>query len=323
MAPKRTITINGRVYDAVTGLPVKTPQPTPKVGPVPKKPTSKTVPQTRGQAAAGAVHSSMQRSITLARRAAKKPVASVNKIVRRPQPGRAMDIAPTKNLSKFAPHPVVKPTEKPDKPAQVHPAAERAIAKAQVKKQAQIKAATPPTSKEIKEAAIAKAMTTPKPKAKKAPKNKWTRRVLIIAAIIVVIVSALYLVYRFIPSVSVSIAAAQAGVDARYPDYVPDGFSLKQPVTYSDGQVDLTFISNSNPTAYTISQKRSSWDSSAVLDKVVEPVVGDNYATSQERGLTIYTYSKGAAWVNGGILYEITSDANLSNDQVRHIATSL
>ena len=94
-------------------------------------------------------------------------------------------------------------------------------------------------------------------------------------------------------------------------------------MTYSDGEVNLTFKSNSNDSAYAINQKRSSWDSSAVLDNVVTPAVGENYTTTKERGLTIYTYEKGAAWANAGILYTITGNASLSGDQIRRIATSL
>ena len=89
-----------------------------------------------------------------------------------------------------------------------------------------------------------------------------------------------------------SFASAQAGISASYPEFTPDGFSLHQPVTYSDGKVDLKFKSNSNDDYYTIAQTRSSWDSSAVLDNVVEPAAGANYITTKERGLTIYTYNK-------------------------------
>lgn len=336
MASPKTIMINGRAYDSVTGLPVETPKTT-STPSTPPKPAvaspsiSKKPSHAAESAPSNAVHSTIQRASTLARRVAKKPAAP-QRIARRPQAGRHMDIAQSPNVKKFAPHPVVKdiapkkPVAKPDAPAQVHPTAARALAKAANKKQVQQKVVQPQTAKQVKDAAITKALATPKPKekkAKKAPKNKWVKRLIIIGGSIIVVLAALYAVYRFIPAVSVSIAATQAGISARYPDYVPDGYSLSQPVTYSDGEVNLKFNSNSNSSSYTISQKRSSWDSSAVLDNVVQPLVSDNYTTTQERGLTIYTYDKGAAWVNGGILYVISGDASLSNDQVRHIATSL
>ncbi|HWT39912.1 MAG TPA: DUF4367 domain-containing protein, partial [Dongiaceae bacterium] len=146
---------------------------------------------------------------------------------------------------------------------------------------------------------------------------------IIIGVIILVIFGALYAIYRLVPSISVGIAASQAGVSATYPEYIPDGFTLSQPVSYSDGQVVLKFTSNSNDTSYTITQTRSSWDSSAIVDNIVQPKVGDNYVTTKERGLTIYSYNNSASWVNGGVLYTIDSSASLSGDQIRHIATSL
>ncbi len=379
MATQKTITINGRAYDAVTGLPVESskasvtpsvvvPKRAPQVAPVtrpavapvakvttpttvaapkptaktpvkPVKPAAPTVP--RGKAVSETVQGNVQKSKTLMRRAAKKPTAP-QKIVRRTQPGKHMDFARNTNVAKFAPHPVVKEVKTAsaspvkaapvgsahsagpvDKPAQPHPSAIRALAKADAKKQAQVKAARPATSKEVKDAAIEKALSTPKTKAKKTPKNKWIKRGIIIGSCLLLVLVALFAVYKFIPSVSVSIAAAQAGIEARYPDFTPDGYSLNQPVTYADGEVNLTFKSNSNDSTYSINQKRSSWDSSATLDNVVIPEVGQNYATTKERGLTIYTYDKGAAWVNGGILYTISGDAQLSGDQIRRIATSL
>lgn len=366
MATQKTITINGRAYDAVTGLPVESPkapstpktvvpkrapQVTPAARPVaaPIKKTAAPAPKpaakplaksttpaaSRGTSVSESVHSNVQKSKTLMRRAAKKPTAP-QKIVRRTQPGKHMDFARNTNVAKFAPHPVVKevktasaspvkaaPVASLDKPAQPHPAAVRALAKAHAKKESKAKAAQPATSKDVKDAAIAKALATPKAKAKKAPKNKWVKRGIIIGSSILLLLVVLFAVYKFIPSVSVSIAAAQAGIEARYPDFTPDGYSLNQPVTYADGEVNLTFKSNSNDSSYSINQKRSSWDSSATLDNVVVPEVGQNYATTKERGLTIYTYEKGAAWVNGGILYTIKGDAQLSGDQIRRIATSL
>lgn len=354
MAAQKTITINGKLYDAVTGLPVtgsaaqstpKTTAPKPASKPTAKKtvagakpspavkPAVHTPAGTRSTPALAVHGSTVQKSKTLVRRAAKKPAAP-QKIVRRAQPGRHMDIARSTNVSKFAPHPVVKQqatapapvAKKPtsaDKPARVHPTAKRALQKAHTKKQAQLKAAKVPTSKEVKDAEIAKALAAPKPKAKKAPKNKWVKRLGIAGLIVLTLLVVLFAVYKFIPSVSVNIAAAQAGIEARYPDYTPDGFSLHQPVTFTDGEVNLQFHSNSNDTSYSINQKRSSWDSSAVLDNVVIPTAGENYTTTKERGLTIYTYEKGAAWANGGILYVISGNAALSGDQIRRLATSL
>jgi hypothetical protein len=85
----------------------------------------------------------------------------------------------------------------------------------------------------------------------------------------------------------------------------------------------MKFASNSGPQNFTLNQKKSSWDSSAVLDNYVKQKAGENYITYNERGLTIYTYGSDAAWINNGVLYTINGDAPLSSDQIRHIATSM
>ncbi len=353
MAPHKTVTINGRRYDAVTGLPIeevqvtapdKTPIKQPKPAPAPKKaPTT-----ARGTTNSEVAHSTTQRSRTLARRAAKKPAAPQKPVLKRNTPGRHMDIARSASVSKFATHPstkpaadsvtkavtapipkstpkpVAKPVAKADKPARVHPLAERALVSAEAKKKA-VAPAKPVTAKEVKDAEIAKALATPKAPAPKRHKKdrKNLRRVLIIAAVAVLLTVIVFIAWRLIPNLSVSVAAAQAGIEATYPEYTPDGYSLSQPVTFGDGEVSLKFTSNSNDNYYTIEQTRSSWDSSAVLDNVVTPEAGADYTTTKERGLTIYTYEASAAWVNGGILYQIDSKAPLSGDQIRKIATSL
>lgn len=334
MGAQKTVTINGRLYDAATGLPIEGSKP--EAAREPKK-AVKSAAAARAHKPSENVHSTVQKSKTLVRRVTKKPVAP-QKVVRRPKPGQHMDIARSSNVSKFAAHPAAapKPVESrpvakplvPDAPATPHPTAERALAKTEAKKSAVAKVGKPATAKQVKDQAIDKAMSASKPKgpSKKqqlAAKQKRNKRIVIVAGIILLVLGALFAVYKFIPSVSVGIAAAQAGVSATYPDFTPDGYRLSQPVTYSDGEVVLEFVSNSNDTSYSINQKRSSWDSSAVLDSIVTPLVGENYTTTRERGLTLYTYRDGAAWVNGGVLYIISGNAALSGDQVRRIATSL
>ena len=342
MPTNKTITINGRAYDAVTGLPIservydqvsRVSNKDSKAAPAVKKPeeVKKQVVKRDAATAATEVHSQTQRSKTLLRRATKKPAAPA----KRPTTGRHMDMARSTKVSKFAPHPVTAApalktapapvaAAKPDKPAQVHPVAAKALARSAAVKPVATK---PASSKQVKDAAIATALATPKAKAVKEKKQlkKSHRRLLITLAILVAFAAVIYGVYRFVPAVSVSIASAQAGVEASYPEFVPDGYSLDHPVTFSDGEVALKFKQNGNKeNNYTITQTRSSWDSSAVLDNVVRPDAGENYITTKERGLTVYSYGNNAAWVNGGVMYVISSSsAPLSGEQIRHIATSL
>jgi len=132
-----------------------------------------------------------------------------------------------------------------------------------------------------------------------------------------------YFVYINIPLLSVRVASAQAGINATYPEYHPDGYSANGPVSYGDGQVTITFYASSGNLEYTINQSKSLWDSSALKEKIQNEAKNNPITTTTERGLTIYSYSGKAYWVNGGILYTITGNANLANDQIRRIATSL
>lgn len=311
MQANKTVTINGRLYDGVTGLPVSAPKPAAKAPAAP-----------RSSAAAPSVHASAQRSQTLHRRSTKKPGVAT----KRPQPGKHMDIARSSTIKRFAAHPAkVASVAKQhtimsaDIAPRHHPMAKRAH---MARPKPVLK-----TAKDVKNDAISAALAAPsKPPVTRAPKKKrlsWTRRTTIAVSIVVLLITAGIVTYIALPGVSVAIASARAGVDASYPKFVPDGFSLAQPVMFEEGSVVLEFTSNSGAGSYIIAQQNSSWDSSAVLDNVVKSAAGDNYVTTQERGLTIYSFDDTATWVNGGILYTISSSAPLSGDQIRRIATSL
>lgn len=313
MQANKTVTINGRVYDAVTGLPVESKS----TKPVAKPATVKSVAEKRAaRVEATSVHAQVQRSQTLHRRAAKKPG-----LAKRPKPGQHMDISRSSKVSRFAPHPVAaeikKESSTPDIKPKTHPVAAKALARTS-------KPATV-SSKQVKDAAIAAALAKPSPKPAKEKRFKleWSRKFTVITACFVVLILGAALTYFNMPSLSVGFASAQAGINATYPEYRPDGYHLDQPVTFSDGEVTLKFASNTADNGFVITQTRSSWDSSAVLDNVVRKATGDNYITTQERGLTIYSYDSTAVWVNGGILYKIVSTAPLSGEQIRHIATSM
>jgi len=301
---KKTVSINGRKYDAKSGMPIK----------------GSTALTNKRTVKSASVHSRAQKSKTLMRRAAKKPADHVRKSV-----SGVMDIARSSKISKFAPRtsqPTPKTTAKKevkDIPATRHPIVEKAISN--------INAVAKPiqkTAKDMKNEAIAMAMaktsSSDKPiKLKKRNSKLW----IIISISLVVLVVGAYLTYTNMPSFSVRIAAVQAGISATYPEYRPDGYSIDGPINFSEGEVVINFKANTGSTKFTLKQTKSSWDSTAVLDNIVRKKVGEQYLTSQEQGLTIYTYNGNAAWVNGGILYIIEGDALLGSSQIRRMAISL
>lgn len=315
---QRTVTINGTVYDAHTGLPLST---------APQNVQSSVPPptQVKQQPHSQAVHASPQKSQTLNRQVVQKtaspfsgqPTATKHSVQKSPM------------VTKFAPHPAGI-TKDHRKINDIGPVAHPMVTKAHQQQTARTTPAqtlAPKPSQVIKQEAIAEAMekapkNNQKEKANKKPR-KFQRFASISSVALALLLLGGYFTYLNMPNLSVRVAAASAGVNATYPEYRPDGYSLSGAVAYSQGQVSMKFASNSGPQNFTILQSKSNWDSSAVLDNYVKQKAGENYITYNERGLTIYTYGSNAAWVNGGVLYTINGDAPLSSDQIRRIATSL
>lgn len=305
---QKTVAINGKLYDAVTGLPVTA---TPSEG----ASHSSSIPRHPATPDSQTVHQSAQKSHTLNRHAVKKATPT----------GKRMDVARSPRITRFAPHPVaVTPQEKPaDLAPTQHPLAAKAIAK----QRARTAATAPKPSQVIKEEAAKEALeSAPSHGANHQQVEKPRRggRVLsVISATLALLLLGGYFTYLNMPSLSVRVAAAQAGVNASYPEYRPDGYSLRGPVGYGQGQVIMKFAANGGPQGFTITQSKSSWDSTAVLDNYVKEKAGENYIAYSENGLTIYTFDGNAAWVNGGVLYTVAGDAPLSGDQIRRLATSM
>jgi hypothetical protein len=277
---------------------------------------------------ATSVHSLAQKSQTLYRRATQKPVAHGAQLVRKV--GRSMDIARSKSISHFAQHTLLTPAKQttakqnPDVGPVKHPLATKVEkARSSITAPTAKTIATKP-AKLIKEEAIAEALKKPSEKPNKP--NIFKRHAKFIStfgASIILLAIIGYSTYFFIPSISVRVASAQAGINATYPEYHPDGYSLNGPVSYSDGEVTINFHANTGSTKFAIKQSKSSWDSTALKNEVDKDSNSMVINTTEEHGLTIYTYNNTVTWVNGGILYTITGDAPLSSDQIRRIATSL
>ena len=313
----KTVTINGRAYDVHTGMPVDTSSASVDT---PKKAASVHAPHP-----SHAMHQTMQKSQTLNRRIVKKagPTISSHK-----KPSVRPDIVRHSAVRRFVPQQTASDTASSE-PAErhvPHPIAQKAHQKQaamQMKSQAQ---PAPKPAAIIKQEAVQESLeAAPSHSAnhEQVKTRRFPRIMSVASASLALILLGGYFTYLNMPSLSVRVAAAQAGVNATFPSYHPDGYSLNGPVAYTQGQVSMKFASNAGPQNFTVSQSKTSWDSSAVLDNYIKEKAGDNYITYDEHGLTIYTYGGNAAWVNDGVLYTISGDAPLSGDQIRHIATSM
>ena len=185
-------------------------------------------------------------------------------------------------------------------------------------------------SQVLKNEAIADAMAAAEPKKSgrhrskaTAHRSKFNRLASLGSASIAVLVLGAYFTYLNMPALSTRVAAAQSGINATYPGYLPSGYSLNGPVAYQQGSVDMKFAANAGPQNYTLSQAHSDWDSTALLDDYVSPQAGDSYITTTTGGLTIYSYNTTSVWVNNGIMYTINGNSTLSDEQIQRIAASL
>lgn len=321
MTTKQPISINGQKYDPITGMPLNSAK-----RPVAKKTASTPAVANRSSAHSSKdIHRRAQKSTTLRRShlASPKSTAIVNKKAV-PKPTSAVKRSPM--ISHFASHPSPLPKNKPAKVINdIGPVAKKAVTTPKTQKTLE--------SHEIKAGLLANAskkVSPTKPQSKKTtPKTKRPsllkrlRRSHLVTASIAVLLLAGYVTYLNMPGISVRLAASQSGVNAKYPNYSPDGYSFDGPVAFQQGEVEMRFKSNGGSAGYTIRQRNSDWNSVAVLDNYVLGASSGSYDTSSASGITIYTYGTKAAWTNGGVLYTIEGDAPLSKDQLVHIASSM
>lgn len=215
--------------------------------------------------------------------------------------------------------------EQPATPPTVHPTVAKALDHMQA--QAPSKPAEVHSTKELKEMLIKERLAEVENTDKKAPARRGLfkrqpRLTTVLSATLAVLLLGGYLTYINLPNISMRVAATRAGIAANFPTYRPDGYSFQGPISYSPGEVAINYRSNTNSNSFTVKQKTSAWDSQAVLDNYVMKDT-ENYLTYQEQGLTIYSFNNKAAWVNGGLLYTVEGNAQLSSEQLLRLATSL
>lgn len=286
-------------------------------------------------------HNKTQRSSTLNRKYVKRPNSKVIQSVakrRAEDLKRRQAIAAQINRERLAAAQknkkvtsTVSKTIKKDSdsiaPAKVHPyqkavkarTAQRTVSKEQI------------SAKKLKDEAIKKALrsvaTAEQKEAKNkaadlSVKNKFGAKNIIFAlsATAVIIFAIGYFIKVNMPNISVQVAAMKAGIEAKYPTFIPKEFSLKK-TSSETNQVTLTFESNGG--TFDLVEEKTSWDSTALLSNYVKKTWQD-YSIIREQGLTIYVSSSNAAWINSGILYKINAPDNLlAKQQIRSIATSL
>jgi hypothetical protein len=130
-----------------------------------------------------------------------------------------------------------------------------------------------------------------------------------------------FITYLNIPNIQLHIASVQAGFKADLPDYRPTGYDLTGGVRRTGNTVSMTFRSGENN--FTITQQPSDWNSQTLVENTLA-LSGDKHKTIEASGRTIYVYEgSNAVWVNGGVRYDLNTNAPLSTDDISKLAGSL
>jgi hypothetical protein len=355
------LVINGKTYDARSGLVVKdvapamqsinknsrsmsdvAPAPRTSVVPKPKITPVAQVAEAASTVVAKKVHRQPQKAQTLLRNSVQRPEiipasharVGERKVQEQARVERASQVSRTSQVSRFAtsevsPQPVTLPAAEETKPS-------IALAQFQSQHPALKKSPAEPApalkGSELKEQLIRERLEeTPDEQEEKLQRqegrinsffSKQPRLLTAAVSALSVLLLVGYVTYLNMPTISMRIAANRAGFAATMPGYKPAGYSLHGPVAYSPGEVNLAFNSNTNADSFTLAQHQTNWDAQALLDNYVSKQTND-YLTYQEKGLTIYIYDGKAAWVNGGVWYNVGGTAKLSSDQILQMATSM
>lgn len=337
MASKNYVVINGRAYNTITGM-VMNDVDVKKI-----EIKRDQLSNNRGTSVSRIHAAHIQKSSTLNRRHVKKP-QGVPLAAKTQKPRvTAQQHVTVKKFAPATPKPAPQQTAI-NRPAETHPIIRRAqqrplstnnllrkdrrpmpIVKTPAIIPQKIEKPVVKTAKELKNEAIEKALSNEiasNKKTRRHQKKGGALRLLNTFSVgFAVMLLGGYLTYLSMPNISIKMAAVQSGIDAKYPGYKPDGYALNGPIKFKSGEVTMRYAYADGSSAYTITQQKSNWNSSAVKEFFSEKYKSPN--TTMIDGLTIYSGGKEAAWVNGGILYQISGDANLSSDQIQKIATSL
>lgn len=145
----------------------------------------------------------------------------------------------------------------------------------------------------------------------------------ITAGFIALLLLGSFFAYQKVPTVSMRIAANEAGFMGTVPSKVPAGYAFSGPVKAIDSAVAVTYKSSSDDRQFVISQRQTNWSSEALLTNYLQDSKL-NYQAYKENGLTIYVYDgSNATWVDKGIWYTVNGNQNsLSSSQLLEIAAS-
>jgi len=152
--------------------------------------------------------------------------------------------------------------------------------------------------------------------------HRWRQRFFIAIVIVIIFLILGYLFYQLTPAIDVKVAAIHAGIPAQLPSYHPLNYTFKAPVRFGEGIVNISYKSKTSNYSYVISQQATHWNSELLRNDYIS-TLNEPYITVSSNNQVIYLYGLGqAAWINKGILYQISGSADLTQAQIVNIASS-
>lgn len=353
MAKKNNIIeINGKSYDAITGVVLSHASAAPtrkkahRVATIPISVSQPAMPGVGRKAARHVTPRAPAVSKTLMRRAVKKPVPQLKHQLKAQGPvdlvaqraldnlaasnpwqhleakrlSRSQHITQSQLISHFSPESLVR-TDAARTPVAPQKLPDQLFKNTQPARPSTPSSKHPKTTAELLEHALQHATSHEQQPPKLPRKSRVKRHIGMGAGLALVIVLIAVVASQNLSNVRLQVASARAGFSASLPDYQPSGFSQGQ-LSYSPGIVAAHFNSTSGQGGYTITQKTTPWDSTTLRDNFVVPN-NPGYQTVQTSGRTIYLYGQGSATlVHDGIWYIIQSDGALSDPQLIQLASS-
>jgi len=353
---KHIIELNGKRYDALTGrLLVSADEAKADALPAaqssaPALPARK--PATHHQSSRKHAARPVQPSKTLMRRAVAKPVKKAAPTIKRQAPlpakaahgaispklsvnsvdpgrvRRAQRTSRSQHIDRFgATSPALAPQLKAIKPvaapahADIAPARRSSTATApHAAKPSQHHKPAKSSSEDLFDKAIANAKSHEERQPKR--RRKASKLLNLTAGLAAFLVIGGFIAYVNRSTIQLELASARAGFQANLPGYAPNGFARESAV--ADGRaVKISFTSPTSADRFTLTQQASDWDSQTLFDEI-STTSANTYQTLQAGGRTIYVYDSGkAAWVNGGVLYQIEGNTQLDSSQISQLASSL
>ena len=143
---------------------------------------------------------------------------------------------------------------------------------------------------------------------------------IIIASVIALFIGIVALLYFFFPPLSFAIASSAAGVKMDYPVYKPAEFRVSRPVESAPGQITISYTDGKS--SYILVAQNSPWDNEGLVANKITPI-STTYQTLTKDGISIFRISDQAMWVNFGVLYTISDDGRLPNEEILKIVDGI